>query len=400
MQNTLITPPVNPQNALEVEQLTKCYKTSLEQLFGKKRDFYALQDVSFHTRHGEILGVIGMNGSGKSTLLKLLCGLSKPTSGAVRRLPTIGSLLDISCGFHPDLTGYENLFLAGSVMGFSHHQVREHLPQVTDFAGIADAHLREPVRHFSSGMQARLGFSLAINMNPDIVLIDEMMSVGDLEFQTKSAHKILEFVRNGKTLLIVSHILAQVQQICTQCLWIHQGRLCAGGETLPITRQYAELLHESTAEDMLGHLRQDDASTTAQLLSQSKAQCPFELQELTVENAENLRSAQPLRGELRFETKTTIAPDFELTVFSSLGQIIIRERLQSDEQLGAGRHCLQFAIPELPLANGAFDLRIRPMAHAVYNGAHRLSTPIAVQHDGVDKFPFPVELKCRYFFSE
>jgi ABC-type polysaccharide/polyol phosphate transport system ATPase subunit len=188
------------------------------------REFWALRGVSFDVNKGETLGIIGSNGAGKSTLLSLLAGTKFPTEGKVSVQGTVASLLELGAGFHPELTGRENVMLYGAVMGLRRRQIEQRFDAIVEFAELQDF-IDQPVKHYSSGMYVRLGFSVAIEVDPDILLIDEVLAVGDAGFQRKCLERIREFKRQGKTLLIISHDLHTIQSISDRILFLDAGEV-------------------------------------------------------------------------------------------------------------------------------------------------------------------------------
>jgi len=202
-------------------------KTAALQLFsrGSKTDeeFWALRDVSFEVRQGETLGIIGRNGAGKSTLLGLIAGTITPTEGAVRTSGRISSLLELGAGFHPDLTGRENIFLNGSILGLRRRDIAQRLDAIVAFSDL-ERFIDHPVKHYSSGMFVRLAFSVAMEVDPDILILDEVLSVGDERFREKCRVRIGEFRRRGKTFLIVSHDMDTIQAICERVLVLDRGK--------------------------------------------------------------------------------------------------------------------------------------------------------------------------------
>lgn len=202
-----------------------------------KNFFWALQDIDFSVGRGETLGIVGANGAGKSTLLSLLAGTKQPTTGSIRTVGTISSLLELGAGFHPDLTGRENVFLAGSIMGLTRKQMRERFDAIVEFAGLPDF-IDQPVKHYSSGMYVRLGFAVAVEVDPDILLIDEVLSVGDENFQKKCLRKIEAFRRAGKTMLIISHDLSTIQSISDRILFLDEGRVAGIGDPHEVIGSY------------------------------------------------------------------------------------------------------------------------------------------------------------------
>lgn len=187
-------------------------------------EFWALNDVSFKVEAGESIGLIGPNGSGKSTMLGIVARVLKPTSGAVSVKGRICPLLELGTGFHPDLSGRENVFLNASLLGLSHKETIACYDSIVDFAEIADF-MDAPVKTYSTGMVIRLGFSVAVHVDPDILLIDEVLGVGDEHFQHKSLDRLLDFKKQGKTLFVVSHSLSSILDVCDRAIWLDRGRI-------------------------------------------------------------------------------------------------------------------------------------------------------------------------------
>lgn len=204
---------------------------------GGVEPFYALKHVSFRVQPGEGVAVIGANGAGKSTLLTLVAGLVPPDRGEVRVNGRIAPLLELGSGFHPDLTGEENVHLNAALLGVSRSGMQAIYRDIVDFSEMADF-MREPLRTYSSGMTMRLAFSIAINVDPDILLIDEVLAVGDSAFQAKCFEKVLDFRRRGKTILCVSHASGMVQQLCDRALWLDHGDLMLDGGVAEVAGAY------------------------------------------------------------------------------------------------------------------------------------------------------------------
>jgi len=204
----------------------------------KEERFFALKHVSFTLERGESLAVIGRNGAGKSTLLGLVAGLSKPDEGTVTVHGQVAALLELGSGFHPDLTGRENVRLNAALLGLSRKKTNEVFEAIVDFSGISDF-IDQPLRTYSTGMTMRLAFSVAINTNPEILLIDEVLAVGDAAFQTKCFEKIHEFRNSGKTLVCVSHSTTIIHQLCDRALWLDHGELIMSGSVADVSAAYA-----------------------------------------------------------------------------------------------------------------------------------------------------------------
>ena len=196
-----------------------CIKLFKRQLFFE--DFTALQDISFKIEAGDTFGIIGLNGSGKSTLLKVISGILKPTTGSVKVTGTIAPLIELGAGFDPDLTARENIFLNGSVLGFSREFMREKFDEIVEFSELQDF-VDVPIKNFSSGMVARIGFSVATIVKPDILICDEILAVGDYKFQEKCEQRIKDLMSGGTTVILVSHSIQQVERICNHILWLEK----------------------------------------------------------------------------------------------------------------------------------------------------------------------------------
>jgi len=202
----------------------------------------ALRAISFRVEQGESMGVIGTNGSGKSTLLSLIAGTSYATSGTVEVHGRVGPLLELGAGFHPDLTGLENIYLNASLLGLSREQVDQRLESIVEYSGIREF-IDAPIQTYSTGMKARLGFAVIAHVEPDVLLVDEALSVGDAQFQGKCERTLEDFRRAGKTLFLVSHSLPTVQALCTRALWLHRGTIRADGPAAEVCERYLEFWH-------------------------------------------------------------------------------------------------------------------------------------------------------------
>ena len=210
------------------------------------KDFWALREVSFELKRGTVLGVIGRNGMGKSTLLQLIAGLLDPSEGSVTVRGTVSALLELGAGFNPEFTGRENIFLSGSIYGYTQDMMAEKYEEIVRFADIGD-HLDQPVKTYSSGMFARLAFAVAINVDPDLLLVDEILSVGDLEFQAKCFRKIEALRESGMSILFVSHGLDSVNTLCDEALLLNHGRMVEYGNTKDVINAYMSMLGTFTA---------------------------------------------------------------------------------------------------------------------------------------------------------
>ena len=236
------------QTTIKVENISKIYRiynSPKEQFLeivskGRKnygRDHYALDQISFEVKEGEILGIIGVNGSGKSTLLKIITGVLQPSTGKVSVNGRISALLELGAGFNPEYTGLENIYFSGMVMGFSHKEMEYKVPGIIDFADIGEF-IYQPVKTYSSGMLVRLAYAVAVSIEPDILIVDEALAVGDVYFQMKSMSKMEELFRKGKTVIFVSHDTASVRKLCNTAIYLDKGKIVAKGTAKEIVDMY------------------------------------------------------------------------------------------------------------------------------------------------------------------
>ena len=233
------------------ESMAGAASSVLQRLRGGRSDLevgvdhiWALDDVSFTVNKGEVIGIIGRNGAGKSTLLKILSRITKPTSGYAQIYGRLGSLLEVGTGFHPELTGRDNIFLNGAMLGMRRHEINQRFDAIADFSGIAKF-LDTPVKRYSSGMYVRLAFAVAAHLEPEILLIDEVLAVGDSEFQKKCLGKMEEVSQSGRTILFVSHNLDSVLNLCGRAILLENGQIVSMGETKEIVNQYIQQGYET-----------------------------------------------------------------------------------------------------------------------------------------------------------
>lgn len=203
----------------------------------KYRKFNALNDINFSIQKGEVVGLIGFNGAGKSTLLKLISGVLTPTEGSVTIEGRIAPLIELGAGFDPELTGRENVVLNSKLLGFSKKEIKDRMDSIIGFSELKDF-IDIPLKNYSSGMLARLGFSIATSYTPEVLIVDEVLSVGDFHFQEKSIKKIHDMIQGGTTVFFVSHNIQQVRELCTRVIWIDNGNLKADGDVESITEEY------------------------------------------------------------------------------------------------------------------------------------------------------------------
>jgi len=255
----------DPDLRIRLEEVSLCYRLAKQRIPSLKEyaihwvrgslayeKLWALRDVSLSVRQGETLGIVGRNGAGKSTLLKVISRVLKPTQGRAEVHGLISPILELGTGFDHELTGLENIYLNALLLGRTRREIEVKLEEIIDFSGLGDF-IRTPIRNYSSGMLARLGFSIATAWLPEILILDEILSVGDASFTEKCADKMSSFHKAGITILVVSHSEAVVRETCTRCIWLDAGRLRADGETGEILDLYLHGGHEP-AERAAGHL--------------------------------------------------------------------------------------------------------------------------------------------------
>jgi len=256
--------------AIEVQNVSKLYRTRVGsyrtlredaynivgKLLGKDgirpddKRFWALRDVSFSLGPGETLGIIGGNGSGKTTLLRLLAGVTQPTAGTLAVRGKLGTIIELTAGFEGELTGRENIMLNGSIQGMSNRRVREQLDEIIEYSGIREF-IDVPFKRYSAGMMVRLGFALAIQTEPDVLLIDEVLAVGDAQFREKSQKRMLDLIGRGCAVVLVSHSMDAVKAICKRGLWIHQGEIRVDGPIYDACHAYHEYVVDKYGPDVV-----------------------------------------------------------------------------------------------------------------------------------------------------
>jgi ABC-type polysaccharide/polyol phosphate transport system ATPase subunit len=323
---------------------------------GPREDFWALRDVSFEVRPGEMVGLIGPNGAGKSTVLKLISRIIEPTSGQIAVDGRVSALLELGAGFHPDLTGRENVFLNGAILGLSRRDIRRRFDDIVDFAGIGDF-IDSPVKHYSSGMYMRLGFSIAVNVSPDILLIDEVLAVGDFAFRKKCLKKIGEIKRQGVTILFVSHDLRSVDNFCDRVLWMEHGSVKASGPANEVVDRYVTYTRSQMAAEA----------------EQGKASFPrwgtgeIEITGVRFLNADGhetrvFATGQPLEGRISYRApKRVERPIFGVAIYRSDGLHVAGPNVRTsgyDIECVEGEGELSFLIDPLPLLPGYYELSV------------------------------------------
>jgi lipopolysaccharide transport system ATP-binding protein len=320
-----------------------------------RQEHWALRDVSFDLHWGDVLGVIGPNGAGKSTLLKILSRITEPTGGQAEVYGRVGSLLEVGIGFHPELTGRENIYLSGAVLGMSRNDIRRRFDEIVSFANLEEF-LDTPAKYYSSGMYTRLGFSVAAHLEPDVLIVDEVLSVGDAAFQRKSIAKISDTAREGRTVLYVSHNMGSVETLCTTCLLLNDGHAVALGDPTEMIGRY--FLENGEDETEAGCLTVNpdylDREDTSFVLKSFRALNDQDSAKAITRSNESLR----IRAEFCcLEPMTDVA--FSLRVLSRSGTELVRLSTEpisgfEIEYLPAGEGAIELQLGQLPLTAGDY----------------------------------------------
>ncbi len=318
------------------------------------RFIWALKDVSFQVEQGEVLGIVGHNGAGKTTLLKVLSRVTAPTEGSAEIRGRIGSLLEVGTGFHPELTGRENVYLSGAILGMKRAEIDRKFDEIVAFAEY-EKFIDTPVKRYSSGMQVRLGFSVAAHLDTEILLVDEVLAVGDTAFQKKSLGKMREITREGRTVLVVSHNMASIQGICTRALLLSQGKITCQGDPHYVVEQYLKSMSQRSP-------------TTGALASSRDGSVVLRAVDFVDDEGhvlDSVVSGQTFSIRVEFQCNHvpgTVALD--IGIDDTVGRrVAVLSNLMAGEDLsiGAPSTAIRCRIPEVPLAPGEYNLDVHLM---------------------------------------
>jgi lipopolysaccharide transport system ATP-binding protein len=326
--------------------------------------FWCLDDVNFEMARGQMIGIIGPNGSGKSTLLRLIGGVGRPDKGSLEVNGRIGALLDLGAGFHNDLSGRDNIYISGVVAGLTRRQVSERFDDIVDFADL-ESFLDNPLRTYSSGMKMRLAFAVATNIDPDILLIDEILSVGDMTFQSKCLERIQRFKQRGCTMLLVSHDMGQVEKFCDTVLWLKKGKVKGYGSTSEITKAYTEEMSVETRRRTPSNSSHGDDTQNQHLKLKENRFGSLEVEISGVRliddcgnQVQKLDRGKPLKIELEYQAHTPVeAPIFGVTISKEDGQICTEMMLEKNQFKLEGIHeqgVIILNIDRLDLSGGEY----------------------------------------------
>jgi lipopolysaccharide transport system ATP-binding protein len=324
----------------------------------KHSTFWALEKANLSINKGEVFGLVGENGAGKSTLLKLVARVMRPTRGRVLVKGRVAPLLEVGAGFHPELTGRENIFLNGAILGFTHDEMEAKFDQIVDFAELWDF-IDAPLRTYSSGMWARLGFAVATDVNPDILLVDEILSVGDAGFQLKSADRIEAFRASGTTILLVSHNMELIENMCQRAAWLDHGKIMAVGSARSVVDQYLQVVREGESR-RLSHEGDIDPE---QRWGNRKIEI-VRVRVLNESSAEQtiFHTGEQLVLEMEFIAhEPVVSPTFGVAIHRQDGLHITGPNtafanIEVGEVMGAGK--IRYSIPNLPLLEGRYSFSV------------------------------------------
>ncbi|MBL0126366.1 MAG: ATP-binding cassette domain-containing protein [Flavobacteriales bacterium] len=329
-------------------------------------DFWALRDVSFEVRRGEVVGIVGHNGAGKSTMLKLLSRITLPTEGTIKMRGKVSSLLEVGTGFHPELTGRDNIYLNGAILGMRKAEVNAKLDEIIAFSGIQH-HIDTPVKRYSSGMRVRLGFAIAAHLEPEILIVDEVLSVGDADFQRKSMGKMKDSAASGRTVLFVSHNMTAMRSLCSRVIWLDNGRVRMQGPTEDVVGAYLSNFTSDQSEMVWTELDTAPGNDVVRLRSARVRPDPdngtfsWDTDVLFEVCIENLKADDGRHLNINVQ----VLNNDQLVLFATN----LRENTP-DADLGPGIHKVRFAIPGKLLNPG--DFRFNLMVH--YQGKLQFQT--------------------------
>ncbi len=350
-------------------------------------EMWALQDVSFEVKHGETLGIVGHNGAGKTTILKLLSSITAPTRGQITIRGRLAALIEVGSGFHPELTGRENIYLHGAMLGMRRSEIARKMDSIVDFSGV-EKYVDEPVKRYSSGMYVRLGFSVAAHLEPDIVLLDEVLAVGDVAFQRKCLDRIATLRKNGGTILFVSHDLASVYRVCDRAILLDRGRVLMEGDPRAVVDMYQNMTfgdHEAA-----GNSQQPHVGKAAESLMVSFS-CP--------DSSDAVRTGYPMVAQLRYRAATTIRNViFRISVYWPSGYLcaqLTNESTANGLTLEPGEGEVSFECPVLPIQPGLYrvDLVIESDGREVDSRPH--CATLCVDPGKAAMGDFYIENVCR-----
>jgi ABC-type polysaccharide/polyol phosphate transport system ATPase subunit len=355
---------MNSDTAISVENVSKSFRlyheknqylksALLKGRRGRYEEFWAVDNVSFEVSTGSTFGIIGANGSGKSTLLKCIAGILFPEKGRITTRGRTAALLELGSGFHPEMSGRENVYLNGALLGLTQSELRKRFDEIVDFAGIEEF-IDMPVKNYSSGMAVRLGFAVAINVDPEILIIDEVLAVGDASFQQKCYQKIESFRREGKTIVFVSHGLNDVTMLCSQVLWMENGRAKALGRSVELVSEYLGASHNV--------LHKTNETSSERWGDREIAIESVEILSTDGEDADVIHTGQPMTIRIHYSRNLGVSDIIAGLRISHLHgtQVFATNSMRRNTELGVfGRHgYIDLHIPAVPLLAGTYEVSV------------------------------------------
>ena len=354
------------KGSVEVNDLSKVYhlynKSSdrLRETFSIKKkkyskDHYALKNINLSIKHGESVGIVGTNGSGKSTLLKLITGVVTPTTGEIKTEGKIAALLELGAGLNPEYTGIENIYLNGTMMGYTEEEMEKRVPAIVDFADIGEF-IYQPVKSYSSGMFARLAFAVSINVEPDILIVDEALSVGDTRFQVKCIDKMRELQESGTTILFVTHAIEQIKRFCTRAIWIKNGEVVEDGEASQVVDLYDNFMK-------YGERKIEKVDNDEEFKVPESSDYLAVIQKVTI-NKNMFKSFEKLEVEITYDVYDEHMEDLQVGVaFYSLDRKIYvfgpntnLDKFEVPQE--PGRHVVKYIVPGITLISGDYTVDV------------------------------------------
>ena len=343
---------------------------------GTKEEFWALNDINFEVNKGEIIGIIGRNGAGKSTLLKILSKITPPTKGEIKINGRVGSLLEVGTGFHPELTGRENIFLNGAILGMTRHEIAKKFDQIVEFSGI-EKFLDTPVKYYSSGMYVRLAFSVAAHMDPDILIVDEVLAVGDAEFQKKCLGKMEEVTKQKeRTILFVSHNMSAIEKLCNRCILLDSGNI----------------IKEGRSKDVIDFYLNDKSNLSSEIIPKNKNGQLGQFTKITILNKENKPNAripisEPFYIDIEYEIYQLVSNKYLFLYFFYQGELLLVS-LESDENgqpkdYQPGKYKTRVTIPPFLFQLGflSFDITIQNMQQQFVDVVRKINLEITNENN-------------------
>lgn len=340
-----------------VPALFRAFKNGKNDVLAE-REFWAVRDVTFDIRRGEVVGILGHNGAGKSTVLKLLSRIMDPNKGGIELHGRLSALIEVTAGFHPELTGRENVYLNGTILGMKKREIDERFEQIVEFSGISEF-IDTPVKRYSSGMYSRLGFSVAAHINPEILLVDEVLSVGDISFQAKCAEKMRELLSSGVTIVLVSHNLALIQNLCRRVILLDHGKILQDGPTNTVLPLYENIVLEQREEEFKKKIKatMDDYKVKLDIKR------ILEIKDIRILNGrgqekKSLQSTEELKIEVDYIAEERVeSPVLLVEIIRSDGIICCSAQTHPDKPVvqelrGAGK--IKIGLGRLNLAGGIY----------------------------------------------